>query len=142
MTNAEKFKEVFGIEPAPGSGVICKDRNCYDCDQLRFSECKSTRWWRTEFKEIIMTSEEALEVLEVFLDKQCDLGRTKSAYDANTVWEAVNMATDSIKALLGFREKVKELDKYHFLDHDDLIEQHKVLEMISQYIEEIEHEKE
>lgn len=40
-----------------------------------------------------MTREEALKVLEMFLHKQCDLKRTEFAYDANTVWAAVNLAS-------------------------------------------------
>lgn len=39
-----------------------------------------------------MTLEETLEVLEMFLHKQCDLERTKRYYDANTVQRSVNMA--------------------------------------------------
>ena len=44
-----------------------------------------------------MTREYALKVLEMFLYKQCDLGRTKFAYDANTVWDAVNMAEEALE---------------------------------------------
>lgn len=44
-----------------------------------------------------MTRDKALEVLEVFLYKQCDLGRTEFAYDANTVWEAVKMANEALE---------------------------------------------
>lgn len=44
-----------------------------------------------------MTREEAIKVLEMFLHKQCDLGRTEFAYDADTVWEAVNMASKALK---------------------------------------------
>ena len=44
-----------------------------------------------------MTREEALNVLELFLYKQCDLGRTEFAYDANTVWEAVKMAIEALE---------------------------------------------
>ena len=44
-----------------------------------------------------MTREEALKVLEMFLHKQCDLKRTEFAYDANTVWDAVNMANIALE---------------------------------------------
>jgi len=44
-----------------------------------------------------MTVEEAIEVLDMFLDKQCDLERTKFAYDENTVWSAVQMGRDALK---------------------------------------------
>lgn len=44
-----------------------------------------------------LSREEAIKVLEMFLHKQCSLGRTEFAYDADTVWEAVKMAADSLK---------------------------------------------
>ena len=44
-----------------------------------------------------MTKEEAIKVIEMFLHKQCDFGRTEFAYDANTVWEAVNMARKALE---------------------------------------------
>ena len=44
-----------------------------------------------------MTREEAIKVLEMFLHKQCDLKRTEFAYDQNTVWEAVNMASKALE---------------------------------------------
>lgn len=45
-----------------------------------------------------MTNEKALEVLEMFLHKQCSLKRTEFAYDQITVWHAVNMATEALEA--------------------------------------------
>ena len=57
-----------------------------------------------------MTREEALKVLEMFLHKQCDLKRTEFAYDANTVWDAVNIAT---KVLEQESNDEKELIKGH-----------------------------
>lgn len=50
-----------------------------------------------ESSERSMTREEALKVLEMFLHKQCDLKRTEFAYDANTVWNAVNMASKALE---------------------------------------------
>lgn len=44
-----------------------------------------------------MTREEAIEVLAMFLHKQCDLERTEFAYDANTVWHAVYMASNALE---------------------------------------------
>lgn len=41
-----------------------------------------------------MNREEAIKVLDMFLFKQCDLGRTSRYYDENTVWEAVCLARD------------------------------------------------
>lgn len=44
-----------------------------------------------------MTIEEAIEVLDMFLHKDCSLERTKFAYDENTVWHAVHMGRDALK---------------------------------------------
>ena len=44
-----------------------------------------------------MTREKASKVLEMFLFKQCDLERTKFAYDANTVWDAVKIASEALE---------------------------------------------
>ena len=44
-----------------------------------------------------MTNEEALDILAMFLHKQCDLERTKFAYDANTIWDAVKMAKEALE---------------------------------------------
>ena len=38
----------------------------------------------------------AVQILDMFLHKQCDLERTKFAYDANEVWEAVRIARDAL----------------------------------------------
>ena len=43
-----------------------------------------------------MTREEAIKCLDMFLHKQCDLERTKFAYDANTIWDAVKIAYDAL----------------------------------------------
>ena len=45
-----------------------------------------------------MTREEkALKILEMFLHKQCDLEKTKFTYDANEIWEAVNIASKALE---------------------------------------------
>lgn len=44
-----------------------------------------------------MTREKAIKVLEMFLHKQCDLGRTEFAYDQLTIWDAVKMASDALE---------------------------------------------
>lgn len=44
-----------------------------------------------------MSRKKALECLDMFLYKQCDLERTRFAYDANTVWMAVKMAYDALE---------------------------------------------
>ena len=44
-----------------------------------------------------MTPKKASEVLEMFLHKQCDLKRTKFAYNANEVWEAVKKSSEALE---------------------------------------------
>lgn len=39
----------------------------------------------------------ALNVLDMFLHKQCDLEKTKFAYDQTVVWNAVKMARDALE---------------------------------------------
>ena len=47
MTNAEKFKEVFGVEP-----TVCPS-DCISCVVPLFGfECTSnSMWWKREYKE-------------------------------------------------------------------------------------------
>lgn len=47
----------------------------------------------------LIGKEDALKVLDMFLCKQCDLERTSFAYDQNTVWDAVKMATDALAGI-------------------------------------------
>lgn len=47
----------------------------------------------------LIGKEDALEVLDMFLCKQCDLERTSIAYDQSTVWHAVKMATDALAGI-------------------------------------------
>lgn len=57
-----------------------------------------------------MTAQKALEILEMFLHKQCDLQRTEFAYSQNEVWEAVKIAEDVLeKQLQGTTEQEKTL---------------------------------
>lgn len=44
-----------------------------------------------------MTPQKALEILEMFLHKQCSLERTEFAYSQNEVWEAVKMASEALE---------------------------------------------
>lgn len=44
-----------------------------------------------------MTPQKALEILEMFLHKQCDLQRTEFAYSQNEVWKAVKMASEALE---------------------------------------------
>ena len=44
-----------------------------------------------------MTPQKALEILEMFLHKQCDLQRTKFAYSDIEVYCAVSMAKNALK---------------------------------------------
>ena len=47
-----------------------------------------------------MTPQKALEILELFLDKQCNLQRTELAYSQNEVWKAVKIANDALEKQL------------------------------------------
>lgn len=69
-----------------------------------------------------MTREKALKVLEMFLFKQCDLARTKFAYDANTVWDAVNMALEALEqknVLEDIRAEIEAYEKELLLSKRD-----------------------
>lgn len=49
MTNAEKYKEVFGLTPDKGS---CPTELCEDCPG-HVEECICTcKWWDEEYKEV------------------------------------------------------------------------------------------
>ena len=45
-----------------------------------------------------MNKDKAIKVLDMFLYKQCDLERTSSSYDSNTVWSAICFARDQLEA--------------------------------------------
>ena len=50
MTNAEKFKEVFGFEPF----TICPSLLCSECPLEDKDKCGKTNiasWWNSEYKE-------------------------------------------------------------------------------------------
>lgn len=52
MTNAEKFKEVFGVEPDKESMTIECPRNVMTCGYYSATfGCKCTEWWQEEYKE-------------------------------------------------------------------------------------------
>lgn len=67
-----------------------------------------------------MTNEKALEVLEMFLHKQCSLKRTEFAYDQITVWHAVNMATEALEASqwIPMSERPPEVGQYVLISTD------------------------
>ena len=44
-----------------------------------------------------MTTTKALKILDMFLDKQCNLSRTERFYDEGMVWDAVLMARDALE---------------------------------------------
>lgn len=47
----------------------------------------------------LISREAAIECLEMFLDKQCDIERTKArGFSDNDIWEAVNMAYNALTA--------------------------------------------
>lgn len=55
MTNAEKYKEVFGLDPDTNT---CPTMNCSDCpyrkDNDVFPDCfnSCSGWWLSEYKEV------------------------------------------------------------------------------------------
>lgn len=60
-----------------------------------------------------MKREEAIKVLAMFLHKQCDLKRTEFAYDDNTVWEAVYMASKALEqepVLDKIRDEIEQIE--------------------------------
>lgn len=48
MTNADKFKEVFGFIPYGTEALCMSDKSCdhYDCN-----DCEFKAWWNEEYKE-------------------------------------------------------------------------------------------
>lgn len=55
-----------------------------------------------------MTPQVASKVLDMFLDKQCDLKRTEFAYSNNEVWAAVNMASEALEKQIPKKPILKE----------------------------------
>lgn len=59
---------------------------------------------------------ETIEILEMFLHKQCDLARTEFAYSQSEVWEAVKISKNALEEVeqyraLGTVEELKETRK-------------------------------
>lgn len=61
-----------------------------------------------------MDTKEALNVLEMFLHKDCSLARTEFVYDQNAIWQAVKMATDAFKTSqwIPMSERLPEVGQY------------------------------
>ena len=52
MTNAEKFKEVFGVEPDEESMVIECPEGGGGCEyQWAMGRCHCEEWWQEEYKK-------------------------------------------------------------------------------------------
>ena len=69
-----------------------------------------------------MTREKAIKVLEMFLHKQCDLGRTEFAYDQLTIWDAVKMASDALEQetrWIPVSERLPEQSDNYLVTNDD-----------------------
>lgn len=61
MTNKEKFKEIFGIEPDCGhcTPYPCEENDCEYWEQCENQPgCPCDNWWDWEFKEPKAESEE------------------------------------------------------------------------------------
>lgn len=63
MTNAEKYKEVFGMDVDPSN---CPSSDCIDCpcgqrNELGDFSCigaSTYEWWRKEYKEVLNNGKE------------------------------------------------------------------------------------
>ena len=52
MTNAEKFEEIFGIEPDVESMAIdCHKATPRECKYWEDGNCHCEAWWHEEYKE-------------------------------------------------------------------------------------------
>lgn len=49
MTNAEKYKEIFGFPPDKGS---CPTESCENCPGHLIESLCTCKWWDDEYKEI------------------------------------------------------------------------------------------
>jgi len=83
----------------------------------------------------------------MFLYKQCDLERTKFAYDDNTVWDAVKMASESLKqdsVLDKIRAEISDFEEELFhrpnTDYSDYAAVRHCVEIIDKYKAESEEE--
>lgn len=51
MTNIDKFREVFGLEPRTWMIPFkCNELDCQNCDALEYG-CIPQRWWDSEYEE-------------------------------------------------------------------------------------------
>lgn len=87
MTNAEKFREVFHVEPTRYSvpwscdGVLCKNCSYYN------GGCDASQWWNEEYKEldyIVDLSEKVLDKIRAEIETkygQCDICKYFEDYD-------------------------------------------------------------
>ena len=48
MTNAEKYKEVFGLEP---DIMACPTNECAKCPGVCYGALSVCTWWNEEYKE-------------------------------------------------------------------------------------------
>ena len=67
MTNAEKFKQVFGFEPDTNEMIRgdCPDLN-KDCKYYNYVEgCRCQDWWNEEFKNVCLDKEVMLNMLSM-----------------------------------------------------------------------------
>ena len=52
MTNAEKFKEVFGFDPSKTKCPVFAIVDCWNCKGFhRETNCIESDWWNSEYKE-------------------------------------------------------------------------------------------
>lgn len=53
MTNAEKFEEVFGVEPDTSCCILMCETMSYPCKYLEELDggCNCNKWWDEQYKE-------------------------------------------------------------------------------------------
>lgn len=53
MTNAEKFEEVFGVEPDTGCCILMCETMSYPCEYFEELDggCNCNKWWYEQYKE-------------------------------------------------------------------------------------------
>lgn len=81
-----------------------------------------------------LSRQEAIKVLEMFLYKQCSLGRTEFAYDADTVWKAVKMAAESLKTDEAYNLLYEETTKKDLeVEAEDCISRADAIKLLENY---------
>lgn len=126
MTNAEKFKEVFGYNGedfsseyyCPFNSEICGSKTCRDCIR---------EWWQSEYKEPkkvvgVMSNQDAIKIFNTLLffkkvdcteEELMDLCRVSiNALEKQDKWQ---------KAIEAIKEEMNR-GSYHLWDSEEVVE--------------------